>query len=80
MANDAMERTPEERFTDLLRHLASPSVVDPQGLINSLREVERMHSKGQITDWHMQKARDAYASTIERHPEQDPSAAPGGVT
>jgi hypothetical protein len=72
-----MERTPEDRYTDLLRHLASPSTVDPEGLIESLREVERLHSKGHITDWHMQKARDAYASTIERHPEQGPTTGPG---
>ena len=73
-----MDRTPQERYTDLLRHLASPAKVDPQGLIDALREVERLHSKGHITDWHMQKARDAYASTIERHPEQGPPTAQEG--
>ena len=52
--------------------------MDPQGLIDALREVERLHSKGHITDWHMQKARDAYASTIERHPEQGPPTAQEG--
>jgi len=28
----AMPRPEEERYTDLLRHLAAPSVIDPAGL------------------------------------------------
>ncbi|MEO7114731.1 MAG: hypothetical protein ABIZ18_02605 [Caldimonas sp.] len=65
-----MARPEEERYTDLLRHLAAPSVIDPAGLVESLREVERLHSMGHVTPDQLQHARDAYAATVEREPRQ----------
>ena len=63
-----MSRTEEERYTDLLRRIAEPSTVDPAGLADALREVERLHSMGHLTDGQLSDARDAYASTVERDP------------
>jgi len=63
-----MSRTEEERYTDLLRHIADPSVVDPDGLVAALREVERLHSMGHIGDGQLDAARDAFTATIERDP------------
>jgi hypothetical protein len=45
-----MEHSPEQVYTDLLRQLASPAGTDPEVLANAFRDVERMHSMGQITD------------------------------
>src|SRR5512132_4051037 len=56
-----MEHSPEQVYTDLLRQLASPLGSDPGVLANTFRDVERMHSAGQITDWQLQNAREAYA-------------------
>ena len=58
-----MARPEEERYTDLLRHLAAPSTIDAAGLVESLREVERLHSMGHITAAQLEAARDAYAAT-----------------
>ena len=58
-----METTPEQAYTDLLRQLASPLGARPDVLAASFRDVERMHSMGQIEDWQMQNAREAYAKT-----------------
>ncbi len=58
-----MEQSPEQVYTDLLRQLASPAGTDPEVLANMFRDVERMHSMGQITDWQLQNAREAYART-----------------
>jgi len=58
-----MEKTAEQVYTDLLRQLASPAGTDPEALANTFREVERMHSIGQITDWQLQNAQEAYART-----------------
>ena len=74
-----MERTPEDRYTDLLRHLASPSLVAPDELAQCLREVEQMHSMGHITSLQVTKARNAYAATIEREPDQGPPTAAGAL-
>ena len=71
-----MARPEEERYTDLLRHLAAPSVIDPAGLAASLREVERLHSMGHVTSAQLQDARDAYAATIEREPRQGAPRSP----
>lgn len=71
-----MARDEEERYTDLLRHLASPSRVDADELVRALREVEHLHSMGHLTDWQLQQARDAYAETIARDPRQGPPKAP----
>lgn len=68
----AATRPEEERYTDLLRHIASPSVIDPEGLVESLREVERLHSMGHVTAAQRAEARDAYAATIDREPAQGP--------
>ena len=58
-----MENTAEQVYTDLLRQLASPAGTDPEVFARMLREVERMHAVGQITDWQLQNAREAYART-----------------
>ena len=71
-----MERTAEDRYTDLLRHLASPSVVDPAALVESMREVQHLHSMGHITAGQLADARSAYAATIEREPGQGPPRSP----
>ena len=71
-----MARPEEERYTDLLRHLAAPSAIDPEGLVTSLREVEHLHSMGHITEAQVADARKAYAATIEREPAQGPPKSP----
>ena len=57
-----MEQTAEQAYTALLRQLDSPTG-KPEVLADMFREVERMHSIGQIEDWQMQNAREAYART-----------------
>lgn len=59
-----MEKTAEQVYTDLLRQLASPSTIQPGVLADTFRDVERMHSMGRITDWQLENAREAYASTV----------------
>ncbi len=59
-----MESTAEQVYTDLLRQLASPNAIPPGVLADTFREVERMHSVGQIADWQLENAREAYASTV----------------
>src|SRR5260370_298349 len=62
-----MARPDEERYSDLLRHLAAPSTIDPDGLVESLREVERLHSMGHITSAQLAAARqDEHAQGEER--------------
>ena len=56
-----MEESPEQAYTDLLRQLANPLGTNPEVLANKFRDVERMHSMGQITDWQLQNAREAFA-------------------
>lgn len=63
-----MEKTAEEVYLDLLRQLASPKDIQPGVLADTFRDVERMHSMGQITDWQLQNAREAYARTVDREP------------
>jgi len=58
-----MEQSPEQVYRDLLRQLASPAGTEPEVLANMFRDVKRMHSMGQITDWQLQNAREAYART-----------------
>lgn len=58
-----MEKTPEQVYADLLRRLASPNDTPPGILADTFSEVERMHAMGQIEDWQMQNAREAYART-----------------
>lgn len=71
-----MARPEEARYTDLLRHLAAPSAIDPEGLVTSLREVEHLHSMGHITEAQVADARAAYAATVEREPRQGPPKSP----
>ena len=71
-----MARPDEERYSDLLRHLAAPSTIDPDGLVESLREVERLHSMGHITSAQLGAARDAYAATVAREPRQGAPRSP----
>ena len=58
-----MEESPEQAYADLLRQLAGPLGANPEVLANKFRDIERMHSMGQITDWQLQNAREAYART-----------------
>jgi len=51
-----MEKSAEQVYTDLLRQLASPGTLQPSVLADTFRDVERMHSMGQITDWQLQNA------------------------
>lgn len=71
-----MERTYEEAYSDLLRQLASPTIVEPTVLAGYIRQVERMHSMGHITDWQLRRAKDAYAATVERDPRQGAPRSP----
>ena len=56
-----MDETPEQVYTQLLRQLASPVGTEPEVLAGLFRDIERMHSMGQITDWQLHNAREAYA-------------------
>jgi len=67
-----MEKTSEQVYSDLLLQLGNPTIVEPDVLVGYLRDVERMHSMGHITDWQLQRARNAYEATIERDPRQGP--------
>ena len=58
-----MDESPEQLYTTLLRQLASPLGTEPEALAGMFRDIERMHSMGQITDWQLQNAREAYART-----------------
>lgn len=58
-----MEKTAEQVYTDLLRLLARPEDTQPGILADAFSEVEQMHSIGQIEDWQMENAREAYART-----------------
>lgn len=65
-----MEKTAEQVYTDLLKQLADPGAIEPAVLAAAFRDVERLHSMGHITDWQLDNARQAYATTIEREPRQ----------
>ena len=71
-----MGRPEEERYGDLLRHLASPSGADSTELVEAVREVQHLHSMGHITDWQMKQAQEAYAATIRRAPHLGPPKSP----
>ena len=58
-----MEATPEQAYTDFMRQLASPEGTASEVLASKFREVERMHLMGQIADWQLQNAQEAYART-----------------
>ena len=59
-----MGKTAEQVYTDLLRQLANPGVAQPVVVADMFREVELMHSAGQITDWQLENAKEAYARTV----------------
>jgi ElaB/YqjD/DUF883 family membrane-anchored ribosome-binding protein len=59
-----MEQSPEQVYTELLRQLASPNSTQPGVLAELFRDVERMHLMGQITDWQLENAQEAYARTV----------------
>lgn len=69
-----MEKTSEQMYSDLLLQLGNPTIVEPEVLVGYLRDVERMHSMGHITEWQLERARNTYEATIARDPRQ--SAAP----
>ena len=71
-----MEKTSDETYTDLLRALGSPTIVEPDVLVVYLRDVERMHASGHITALQFDRAREAYAATIERDPSQSVNRLP----
>jgi len=71
-----MEKTAEEVYSDLLRQLASPTVIEPDTLVGYVRDVQRLHSMGHITDWQLQQANDAYAATVKREPRQGAPRSP----
>ena len=58
-----MEETGEQVYTELLRQLSSPMGIQSDALADLFRRVERMYSMGQIEDWQMHNAREAYART-----------------
>jgi ElaB/YqjD/DUF883 family membrane-anchored ribosome-binding protein len=58
-----MEKTGEEVYNELLRQLSSPIGIQSDAVAEMFREVERLHAMGQIEDWQMQNAREAYART-----------------
>ena len=58
-----MDESPEQVYNALLRQLASPVGTAPEALASMFRDIERMHSLGQITDWQLHNAREAYART-----------------
>jgi len=58
-----MEETGEQVYNELLRQLSSPMGIRSDALADLFREVERRHSLGQIEDWQLQNAREAYART-----------------
>lgn len=70
-----MEKTAEQTYSDLLRQIASPTVVEPERLASYLRDVERMAALGHVTDHQYQRAKDAYEATLERDPRQRLTAA-----
>ncbi len=58
-----MENAAEQTYIDLLRQLDSPFGIPPGVLADAFHDVEQMHSTGQITDWQLQNASEAYART-----------------
>ena len=64
-----MDETPEQVYTTLLRQLASPLGTEPEVLAGMFRDIERMHLMGQITDWQLHNAREAYARTASKTAE-----------
>jgi ElaB/YqjD/DUF883 family membrane-anchored ribosome-binding protein len=75
-----MDKSAEQVYTDLLRQLASPSDIQPSMLAKTFRDVERMHSIGQIADWQLENAREAYARTASAAGSKIGDAANGAMS
>lgn len=58
-----MEETGEQVYTELLRQLSSPIGIQSDALADLFHKVERAYRMGQIEDWQMHNAREAYART-----------------
>lgn len=58
-----MQKIAEQTYDDLLDLLSRPLAGGAGRLADALREVERLHAAGQIADWQLQNAREAYART-----------------
>lgn len=67
-----MEKTADQMYGDLLLLLGKPTIVEPDVLAGYMRDVERMRAHGHITTFQLERARNAYAATIERDPRQGP--------
>ena len=71
-----MEKTSKQMHSDLLLLLGNPTIVEPGMLVGYPRGVGRMQSRGHITEWQLDRARDAYDATIGRDLRQSPSNKP----
>lgn len=58
-----MEESAEQVYTAFMGQLANPLGSEPESLAATFRDIERLHSMGQITDWQLHNAREAYART-----------------
>ena len=58
-----MEEKGEQVYTELLRQLSSPIGIQSDALADLFHKVERAYWMGQIEDWQMHNAREAYART-----------------
>ena len=58
-----MDKTSDQTYADLFDQLARPFGGKLDVLADTFRAVEQLHSAGQITDWQLQNAREAYART-----------------
>ena len=58
-----MEETGEQVYSELLRQLSSPIGIQSDALADLFHKVERAYWMGQIEDWQMHNAREAYART-----------------
>ena len=58
-----MEETGEQVYSELLRQLSSPIGIQSDALADLFHKVERVYWMGQIEDWQMHNAREAYART-----------------
>lgn len=74
-----MEKTSDQMYGDLLLLLGKPTIVEPEVLVGYMRDVERMHSLGHITSFQLERARHAYAATVERDPRQGAPQAQSSV-
>lgn len=61
-----MAQPEEERYTDLLRHLAAPSKVDPEGLVTSFREVKQPTSARSLPPQGLRLNEDRNRSSLTR--------------